>query len=466
MSAPNGKSGQIRIIPVDGIRPAPENIKLYRAVSSADPEIQRLALSIASQGVLEPLVVTKDGYILSGHRRWVAAQLAGLERIPCRVDPITHDDIFFLERLTEYNRQRVKGIDEVLREEIVRSNPEESYQELLTERKERSDINLEDLAVIELRDIKDRAQISQAKGPMLEAINRIIEANRDYWPLSDRQIHYQLLNDPPLIHASKSDSAYQNTANCYKALVDLLARGRLEGRIRWEAIADPTRPVVLWDVHRNPADFIAKQTEEFLKGYCRDTLGSQPNHVEVIGEKNTIQGIISGVCAEYCVPYTIGRGYCSLEPRRQLATRFRRSTKQKLVLLALADFDPDGDEIAHSFARSLRDDFGISPDRIVPVKVALTRDQVDQLNLPPIMQAKATSANYQRFASRHGDVVHELEAVPATELQRILEQAITTVLDIDAFNAEVEKEKADAGYLAAFRRTAKEMLGQLQIPPP
>ena len=136
------------------------------------------------------------------------------------------------------------------------------------------------------------------------------------------------------------------------------------------------------------------------------------------------------------------------------------------MLLALADFDPDGDEIAHSFARSLRDDFGISPDRIVPVKVALTRDQVDQLNLPPIMQAKATSANYQRFASRHGDVVHELEAVPATELQRILEQAITTVLDIDAFNAEVEKEKADAGYLAAFRRTAKEMLGQLQIPPP
>ena len=91
--------------------------------------------------------------------------------------------------------------------------------------------------------------------------------------------------------------------------------------------------------------------------------------------------------------------------------------------------DPDGDEIAHSFARSLRDDFGVSHDRIVPVKVALTRAQVDELDLPPIMQAKATSANYSRFVSRHGETVHELEAVPAGELQRILEVAITTVLD-------------------------------------
>ena len=52
---------------------------------------------------------------------------------------------------------------------------------------------------------------------------------------------------------------------------------------------------------------------------------------------------------------------------------------------ALSDFDPEGEDIAHSLARSLRDDFGI--DAIEPIKVALTAAQVQELRLPPVMQA-------------------------------------------------------------------------------
>jgi hypothetical protein len=42
------------------IHPSPENAKLYRQVSSDDPDVLALGNSIAEPGLLEPLVVTRD----------------------------------------------------------------------------------------------------------------------------------------------------------------------------------------------------------------------------------------------------------------------------------------------------------------------------------------------------------------------------------------------------------------------
>ena len=56
----------------------------------------------------------------------------------------------------------------------------------------------------------------------------------------------------------------------------------------------------------------------------------------------------------------------------------------------------------------MRDDLGIA--NIVPIKVALTFDQVDELQLPPnLMQAKETSPNYAKFSAEFGDDVYERE---------------------------------------------------------
>ncbi|MGB2863067.1 MAG: ParB N-terminal domain-containing protein [Sedimentisphaerales bacterium] len=56
-----------------------ENGKVYRPIDPDDQAIQELARDIAENGVLEPLVVTIDNHILSGHRRREAAILAGLD---------------------------------------------------------------------------------------------------------------------------------------------------------------------------------------------------------------------------------------------------------------------------------------------------------------------------------------------------------------------------------------------------
>jgi hypothetical protein len=299
---------------------------IYRPVDPEDPEIQNLAESIATHGLREPIVITKDNFILSGHRRHVACRLAGLSRVPCRIENISRTSPEFERLLCEYNRQRVKSFDEVVRERVVTSvDPEEAYSSLIAHRKSASEVNGDFLI---LEGVKSRKRISRAKMGMLKAATDLIQAKREWWPLSDREIHYDLLNVPPLKHSGKPGSRYANDKASYKDLTDLLTRARLFGKIPFDAIEDPTRTVCVWRLHRDVGGFVHKELASFLKDYWRDLQQSQPNHVEIVGEKNTIESSIRDVAARFCIPYTLGRGYCSLDPgaRCSIATaRVERS---------------------------------------------------------------------------------------------------------------------------------------------
>lgn len=453
--------GRILIVerPIDSIRPAPENELIYRPVCPSDPEILSLSESIRRLGLKDPIVVTIDNYILSGHRRHAAAKLAGLRTVPVRVENIRRTDPGFVEMLREYNRQRVKTLAEVTREEVISADPEEAHRLLVDHRRQQSQIDAPD--AIEIIGHKHRAEISAAKKPLLDAIKNILDELSDYWPLSIRQIHYQLLNNPPLVHASKPHSRYKNTLKSYKAAVDLIVRARIAKLISGHAIEDETRPIDIWKVYQSIAPFVLAELDSFLKGYYRDAQQSQPNQIEIIGEKNTIRGIIRPIAMEYCIPLTIGRGYSSLPPRQKMAERFRKSGKEKLILLVLSDFDPEGEDIAHSYARSMRDDFGIR--EIVPIKVALTREQVNSMNLPPVMKAKASSSRHDKFVAEHGNDVFELEAVPPAELQDMLRKAIDEVLDVAAYNREIDLEKKDAAHLDAVRRAVQVLLRDVKF---
>ncbi len=451
---------EVGLVPLSRIHPSPENDKLYRPIDPRDPAIVSLAASIGDRGVLEPLVLSADDFIISGHRRYAGAKLAGLESVPCRRLAIRrdHDPDGFLQLLREHNRQRDKTSAEKLREEIVSLSPEQAHAELYEYRREQAAV---DVAPLKMRGVQRRKEISPAKAPMLAAIQRILAKQRKFWPLSDRQIHYGLLNDPPLKHASKPASRYANDAASYKSLTDLLTRARLDGSIPFHAIADATRPVDLWRVHDNPRQFVASELKSMFRGYCRNLLQSQPNHIELVGEKNTIASILKPIAMEYTIPMTIGRGYCSLPPRHAMAERYEASGKEKLILLMVSDFDPDGEEIAASFARSMRDDFDVAD--IHPIKVALTAEHVKRFNLPPGMTAKKGSSSYERFTKAHGQHVYELEALPPETLQQVIRESIEAVIDRDAYAAEIEVEREDAVFLADARQSVVEALQDLDL---
>jgi hypothetical protein len=241
--------------------------------------------------------------------------------------PLVHSsDPQFEKLLVTYNAQRDKSPDVRIREQLVLTDPEGAYERLVSVREEAVRVKAKTLTIGVKR---KRCRITAAKQPFLDAIRRVIEELEDYWPLSDRRVHYALLNDPPLIHAKKPETyidkkgklrhnRYRNDRKSYKAVCDLLTRGRLAGLIPFDAIGDETRPVSTWDVHRNVGPFFRREIDSFCEGYWRDLLQDQPNHVEIVGEKLTIEGIVRPVAMKFCIPYTIGRGYSSLPPRKAM----------------------------------------------------------------------------------------------------------------------------------------------------
>lgn len=446
MSSKTRKATSSVRLAMHGIQPAPENETIYKPVSPDDPSVKELANSIRDYGLKEPIVVTADGYILSGHRRYAACCSLGWKTIPCRVEAITRDDPNFVNLLMTFNRQRVKSFDEQVRETVIATNPDDAYQSLIEHRESVAKISGE---FISISGVKTRSRITKAKHPMQNAILAILERLRDFLPLSDRQIHYELLNDPPLRHASKPNSQYVNNGYCYKDTTDLLTRMRLIGLIPFESISDETRPFVIWGVHREIGGFLQSEMTGFLKGYWRDLQQSQPNHIEIIGEKNTLTSSVRTVSAKYRIPYTLGRGYCSIDPRYKMYKRFKASGRQNLIILILSDFDPDGEEIAHSFVRSMRDDFDV--EDVKAMKVFLTYDQVIERDLPQKFDIKRDSAQYANFSKKYGDRSHEVEALSIPERERLLTEAIDSVMDTAAFNQELDAEKKDAARLKILR---------------
>ncbi len=439
----------LTIVKIDprNLKPSSKNEKVYKPIDPEDPAIKELARDIAENGVLDPLVVSADGYILSGHRRCEAAILAGLKVVPCRRVDIRHSDPEFLDLLVSHNTQRIKNRREQLLETIVKSDPDEAYRQLLAFREKQSEIKIE---TIDVGSRGRRKRISKLKSKMVKVVKDVINTNRKFWPLSDRQIHYRLLNNPPLRNTNRPGSVYRNDRASYGDLCNVLTRLRLTGEIPMTAIADPTRPTSSWYVHSSPQDFAREELDDFLKGYRRDLQQSQPIHIEVVAEKMTVQSIIEPVCGKFNIPYTICRGYPSLPARYEMVERFKRSGKERLLLLVLGDFDPEGINIGESLLQSLREDFGVKNAQAV--RVGLNPEHVERFNLSDnTAEAKETSARYKGFVKRFGKKVYELESITPEQLQHILSEAIDSVIDVELFNTELKAERSDAAYLQVVR---------------
>ena len=292
----------------------------------------------------------------------------------------------FLKLLVEMNTQRVKTTSDVLHETIIKVDPAKAFAEIVADRtrkeKERRDDNI--LSGINPYDDGRRCELSSAKQPLLDAVLRVLREQRDYWPLSDRQIHYRLLGeDAPLIHATKPESRYQNDKKSYRALTDICARGRIAGLIPWAAIEDATRPTELFSAFRNPAEFFKHEFDNFLGGYWRE-----PDPVPAASYRDRGREIDGQIDTRTSGPRAYDsaddfpRHVESLPPKYDIYKRYRTSGKDKLILLVVSDLDPAGDAIAEDVVKSFRRDFGVHA--IEAYKVALTIEQVEEFELDAV----------------------------------------------------------------------------------
>lgn len=115
-----GEEG-LQEIPVEAIIPNPNQPRKAFDINT----LQDLGESMRRSGVLQPVVVRRQGLryqLIVGERRWRAAKLAGLERIPA-----------IIREATDSESIELALIENLLREDLNPMEEAEAYQRLLTE---------------------------------------------------------------------------------------------------------------------------------------------------------------------------------------------------------------------------------------------------------------------------------------------------------------------------------------------
>jgi ParB family chromosome partitioning protein len=112
-----------------------------------EDKLDELASSIRHNGIIQPLVVRRNGdrfQLIAGERRWRAAQKAGLHKAPCIVKEVLDDNVLELSLIENIQREELNPIEEA-----------NAYKNLL----EKRDLTQEEVAE---RVGKDRSSITNA----------------------------------------------------------------------------------------------------------------------------------------------------------------------------------------------------------------------------------------------------------------------------------------------------------------
>ncbi|RLA43721.1 MAG: chromosome partitioning protein ParB [Gammaproteobacteria bacterium] len=102
----------LRALPLDIISPGPYQ---PRSIFDAD-RLEELAESIRHQGVIQPVVVRAAGdnnyELIAGERRWRAAQIAGIEKIPAIVRDVPDEIAIAMALVENIQREDLNPIEE------------------------------------------------------------------------------------------------------------------------------------------------------------------------------------------------------------------------------------------------------------------------------------------------------------------------------------------------------------------
>jgi len=267
-------------------------------------------------------------------------------------------------------------------------------------------------------------------GPEAEA--RIRQANailREYeaggYDLSLRQLYYQFV----------ARDLIPNTERSYKNLGTLISEARLCGLIDWNMIRDRGRIREENSHWNSPADILHSAAEWFRIFKWED----QPYHVEVMVEKQALEGVLLPVCSELDIAFTANKGYSSSSALYESGKRLARIRKGKrgVIVLYLGDHDPSGIDMTRDVKERL-ELFSRGPVDVR--RLALNMQQIEELQ-PPENPAKLTDSRASQYVKRFGYSSWELDAIEPRALAKIVRDAMEAVRDDEEWNdAEMREE--------------------------
>jgi len=255
----------------------------------------------------------------------------------------------------------------------------------------------------------------------------------DGYDLTLRQLYYQLVSRDIIPNSQKE----------YSRLGSIVNDARLAGLLDWEQIVDRGRKTVENSHWTDPSAILRSAAASF----AIDKWEAQPYYVEVMCEKQALEGVLAPVCERLDIPFSSNKGYSSQSfmwrKGKNLLRKVRRG--KEILLLYLGDHDPSGLDMDRDIKDRLSMFVGNSDrlhvENLDLNRVALTMDQIEEFNPPP-NPAKITDSRAKEYIKKHGDESWELDALEPRILAALVEDAVFGVRDEDLWMEALAKEQA------------------------
>lgn len=272
----------------------------------------------------------------------------------------------------------------------------------------------------------------------------------DGFDLSLRQLYYQLVarNLLPQKWADPATGS-TNSERSYKNIGNLVSDARLAGLIDWDMIKDRGREMIQNSHWNTPKDILVQAARQFQI----DKWETQPAYVEVMVEKQALEGVLEPICRGLDVPFTANKGYSSSSALYEAGKRLARRTEQnkECHIIYLGDHDPSGIDMSRDVIDRLRLFSGWEAQITVVelTRAALNIDQVRQLN-PPENPAKMTDSRAGEYVRRFGESSWELDAIEPRALAELVTRAVMNIRDTVEWDKAVAKENKMKEELQSF----------------
>jgi hypothetical protein len=198
--------------------------------------------------------------------------------------------------------------------------------------------------------MRSRGAWSQRAKVQLAKIGAVIDGLRDYWPLTLRQVYYQLV----------AAGMIMNCRNAYGMLSRTLAKAHLDGLVPWEALEDRSRSLLNSGGWCDRNAFVDSESSDFLIGYRRDLLQGQRQRPEIWIEKDALSRVCHRVAMPYCVPVIVARGFSSVSFLNEARDRINQTAEagQLTKILYFGDLDPSGWAMLPAMQETLVNEMG------------------------------------------------------------------------------------------------------------
>ena len=255
----------------------------------------------------------------------------------------------------------------------------------------------------------------------LAVMRPVLERHRQYWPLSPRQLFYQVVKE----------GGAGLWLDEFVSFSRVIRAGLIEGLLPLGALADDHEEIRQGGAWEDVVDFVHSEIESFLWGYRRDLMQGQERYLEIWVQKPEVMGLVADVAVEYCVTTVCLPGLPGVEFMEELRARTEEARRhsQSAVILFFGDYSPEGVGFLTRAQEVLRSDGNLWEMEFR--HEAVTSDDVLKYELP---ESVVTRSRKSHGSAEPGVVPVELEALAPDVLAERVRSAVEAQLDMELVN--------------------------------